>query len=243
MKIDTFTSLQGQKTFDNGQARITDANPGESRKVVERIASTVYHKNEPVLPKTYGNFRIQQVYEIEDPEAMNARYNKVTNLFSNGIAERSVDLEVSYLSGLNELPASLQEKDWGFSVKNGKLEVIEGRDELTNTERSQINTILKESGVESAAESVADAVIEMIETERGPRGLSRGIGQYDVNSSNFVDIVDLRRYVEEHLPEGKFGKGRVNPNDVEGRYYLSGIGIMDQVSAKADKTFTGSQYR
>lgn len=243
MKIDTFTPLQGQKTFDNGQARISEAKPGESRKVAEQIASTVYHKNDPVLPKTYGNFQIQQVYEIEDPEVMNARYNKVTNLFSNGIAERSVDLEVGYLSGLSELSVSLQEKDWGFSVKNGKLEIIEGSDELTDTERSQISTVLKEAGVESAAASVADAVIEMIETERGPSGLSRGIGQYDVNSSNFAEIVDLRRYIEEHLPGGKFGKGRVNPNDIEGRYYLSGIGIMDQVSVKADKTFAGSQYR
>lgn len=128
-------------------------------------------------------------------------------------------------------------------MKNGELEVIEGRDKLTSTERSQINAVLKGSGVESADESVADAVIEMIETERGPVGFSRGIGQYDVNSLNFADIVDLRRYVEEHLPEGKFGRGRVNPNDVEGRYYLSGIGIMDQVSAKADKAFAGAQFR
>lgn len=113
MKVESFISFQGHKTFDNGQARITDANSDETSKVAERIASTVYHKNEPVLPKTYDNFHIQHVYEIEDPETMNARYNKVTNLFSNGIAERSVELEASYLSGLSDLSVSLQKKDGG----------------------------------------------------------------------------------------------------------------------------------
>jgi len=243
MKIDALTSAQGQqRIFDNGSAQITDAKPNSSEKAVEQVASTIYHKNDPVLPKTYGNFQIQQVYEVEDPDEMNARYNKVTDLFSNGIAERSIDLEVSYLSGMSQLSTNLQEKDWGFSVESGTLKIFEGSDKLTDAEKSQINTALEEAGVEYAARSVADAVIDMIETERGPSGLSSGIGQYDVNNSNFADIVDLRRHVEEHLPSGKFGKGRINPNNIEGRYYLSGIGIMDQVTVKAEKAYLGSQH-
>lgn len=240
MKIDTLTSMQSpQKLFDNGQVRVTKDRTNTSEQMAERVASAIYHKNEPVLPATYGNHQVKGIHAsyIEAPDAMMARTGKVIDIFTNGIGERSVELDVSYMTALDQLSSDLREKDWGFSVQEGKLKVMEGSDNLSKNEFQLITTALEEAGVETAAQSVANAVIEMIQTDRGPDGLSRGIGQYDVNTSNFGEVVDLRRHVEEHQPGGKFGKGLVNPNDVESRYYLSGIGIMDQVAAKADKAF------
>ncbi|BES71495.1 hypothetical protein RE428_25130 [Marinobacter nanhaiticus D15-8W] len=240
MKIDIPASIQiPQKLFDNGQARVTTDEANTSEEMADHVTSAIYHKNEPVVPSTYGNQQVKGFHAsyIEAPDAMMARTGKVIGIFTTGIGERSVELETSYIIALDELSSVLREKDWGFSVQGGKLKVMEGSDSLSEKELQLITNALEEAGVNTAAHHVANAVIEMIQTDRGPDGLSRGIGQYDVNISNFAEVVDLRRHIEEHQPSGKFGKGLVNPNNVESRYYLSGIGIMDQVAVKADKSF------
>ncbi|ROT94358.1 hypothetical protein EB809_19825 [Marinobacter sp. R17] len=240
MKIDSLTSVQGQqKLFDNGNARVTKVDGQGEQPQPQQIASTIYHKDDPVLPANYGTYDIKAVINenVEDPETMNARYNRVQELFGFGIAERSVDLELGYLSGVESLSQGLRDKDWGFSIQDGELQVIEGSDSLSDEERSQITDALKGAGVEYAAQSVANAVIEMIETERSPNGLSRSIGRFDVNQSNFADVVDLRSFMEDYQVGGKYGKGIVNPNDIQARYFGAGTGIMDQVAAKADETF------
>lgn len=240
MKIDTLNALQGQqKIFDNGSARVTEAKVNHSEKIAQEVVSAIYHKDEPVLPANHGTYDVQGVIDknIEDPEVMTARYNRVMDLFAFGIGERAVDLELGYQSGVESLSSELKNKDWGFSIQDGELTVLEGADELTSDERSQIAGTLKENGVEFAAQSVADAVIEMIELERGPNDLSRSIGRFDVNQSNFADVVDLRAFIGDYQPGAKHAKGLINPSDIESRYSFAGRGIVDQVAAKADETF------
>ncbi|WP_204355713.1 oxidoreductase [Marinobacter bohaiensis] len=241
MSIDALTSILGtQKLFDNGQARVAETGNIDTEQVAEQVAAAIYHKQDPEMPDTYDKPQMK-VYISESPEAMNARYNRLMELYGHGIAAVSVDLEAGYLDAMERMPEAVRDLDWGFSLRDGRLEIMEGSDSLTTGERIQIHAALRDAGVEYAAQPVADAVIEMIEVERGLSGLSKGIGQYDVNPSNFSEIVDLRRYVEEHLPGGKYGKGRVNPFDVEGRYFLGGHAMMDQIVVKADSTYFGDQ--
>ncbi|WP_207389143.1 hypothetical protein [Marinobacter halodurans] len=83
----------------------------------------------------------------------------------------------------------------------------------------------------------------MIDLGRGPNGLSRSIGRFDVNQSNFADVVDLRSFMADYQPGGKYARGLVDPYDIEGRYFGAGTGIMDQVVDKAEERFIypGSQ--
>lgn len=241
MSIGALTSILGTQTlFDNGKVRVTETPNSDVKHIAEQTAAAIYHKTDQEIPGTYGKPQMK-VYRAENPEDMNARYSRLTVLYTHGIAKPSVDMEASYLDALDHMSSSVRELDWGFSLRDGKLAIMEGSDPLTSGARAQIHSALRQAGVEYAAQPVADAVIEMIEIERGPSGLSKGIGQYDVNPSNFADVVDLRRYVEEHLPGAKYGKGRVNPYDVEGRYFTGGYSMMDQIAVKADSTYYGDQ--
>ncbi|BES71494.1 hypothetical protein RE428_25120 [Marinobacter nanhaiticus D15-8W] len=240
MKIDTLYALQRmQEMFDNGSARVTEVKGNGSQQIAQEVASTIYHRNEPVLPPGDGTYNVQGLINknIESPAAMTARYNRVQELFGFEIGNRAVDLELSYVSGVESLSTAVKNKDWGLSIQDGELKVIEGSDSLTEHQRTSISNVLKTAGVEYAAQFVADAVIEMIELERGQNGLSRSIGRFDVNQSNFADVVDLRRFIEDYRPGGKYGKGLVDPSDIQGRYFLAGAGIMDQVAVRAEETF------
>ncbi|WP_203143751.1 hypothetical protein [Marinobacter mangrovi] len=240
MKIDSLTSLLGQPSrFDNGNACVEKISADELSSTPEETASAIYRKDDPVLPSNHGLYDVRAVINtnIESPEAMTARYNRVQELFGFEIGKRAADLELGYRSGVESLSATLKSKDWGFSIQDGELTVLEGSDPLTDGERDRITDSLKRAGVEFAAQSVADAVIEMIELERGPNGLSRSIGRFDVNQPNFADVVDLRSFMADYQPGGKYARGLVDPYDIEGRYFGAGTGIMDQVVDKAEERF------
>ncbi len=52
-------------------------------------------------------------------------------------------------------------------------------------------------------------MIQALELDRGPAGVSNSIGRFDVSQENFGNIVDLRVYLERH----KSGAAYTRPED------------------------------
>lgn len=162
MKIDSLTSLLGHPSrFDNSDARVEKISADELSSTPEETASAIYRKDDPVLPSNHGLYDARAFINtnIESPEAMTARYNRVQELFGFEIGKRAADLELGYRSGVESLSPALKSKDWGFSIQEGELTVLEGSDPLTDGERDRITDSLKRAGVEFSRTGVRSCLL------------------------------------------------------------------------------------
>ncbi|ROT94360.1 hypothetical protein EB809_19835 [Marinobacter sp. R17] len=173
----------------------------------------------------------------ETNEEASARLSSVVRLMSNDLGNASADLKYSYEAALESLSPHLAEKGWGFSISGGELKVIAGSETLSEQEMDSIREALLSTGVKYGAERVSSTVIEAIELDRGPAGVSNGIGRYDVSDGNFGDVVDLRLYLQSHALGGRYGQHRVDPSDAAGLFYTGGQAMMDQIVARAEESF------
>lgn len=159
----------------------------------------------------------------------------VMELYSRGVAKASATLRHSYEGAVSTLSPELLEKDWGFSVQNERLVLLQGEDALSETERATLTQAL--SGVESAANDVANTMIRAIELDRVD-GHSKGIGRFDVSQANFGNLVDLRGYLFSHGPDAAYGRTLKDQRDYEHLYFLTGgMALMDQIAARAEARF------
>lgn len=163
------------------------------------------------------------------------RIMDVMELYSRGVAEASAKLRHAYEGAVSSLSPELLEKDWGFSVQNERLVILQGEDALSEAERATLTRAL--SGVESAANDVANTMIRAIELDRVD-GHSKGIGRFDVSQANFGELVDLRSYLFSHGPDATYGRNLNDPRDYEHLYFLTGgMALMDQIAARAEVRF------
>jgi hypothetical protein len=155
-------------------------------------------------------------------------------LWLHGLPAVSAGLHSAFETATATLSPELLEKDWGFSVSNGQLVILKGRDPLSDEERAALKLALAE--LTPAANAVAETTVRMIELERGTDGFSNGIGRFDVSTQNFADIVDLRKYLLAQGHNGKYNQAR-DPADLQSVYGWGGWAIMDQIEAKAAVRF------
>lgn len=168
-------------------------------------------------------------------EVETQRIIDVMELYSRGVAEASASLRRSYESAVSTLSPELLEKDWGFSVQNQRLVILQGEDALSGAERATLMQAL--SGIESDANDVANTMIRAIELDRVD-GHSKGIGRFDVSQANFGELVDLRGYLFSHGPDATYGRDLKDPSDYEHLYFLTGgMALMDQIAARAEARF------
>ncbi|ROU00687.1 hypothetical protein EB809_06100 [Marinobacter sp. R17] len=227
-----------QDVYSNGDARIVRESPIQTSADKNERPSVVYHGLESSsLPDAGGV--VTNVYEAstETNEEANARLSGVVRLLSKDLGNASANLKYSYDAALESLSPDLAEKDWGFSISGGELTVTAGSDALSEQETDSIREALLSAGVEYGAGRVSSTVIEAVQLDRGPAGVSNGIGRYDVSEENFGDVVDLRQYLQSHAPGGRYGQHRVDPSDIAGLFYTGGQAMMDQIVAKAEESF------
>jgi hypothetical protein len=156
-------------------------------------------------------------------------------LWIRGVPRASVALAMAYDSAKTALSPELMEKDWGFSVSNGALVILEGHDALTDDESATLKKAL--AGVTDAANGLADVTTRMFELNRGTDGKSNGIGRFDVSKDNFSSIVDLREYLDAHGPDGKYNQA-TSPADLQSVFGFGSYALMDQIELRAAARFS-----
>lgn len=151
----------------------------------------------------------------------------------------SAGLRSAYDTATAGLSPELLQKDWGFSVSNGELVVLEGSDALSDEERATLKLALAE--LTPAANAVAETTSRMIALDRGTNGFSNGIGRFDVSTENFADVVDLRKYLLDHGPSGKYNNAK-DPSNLQKLYGMGGWAMMDQIEANAAVRFSVPKF-
>jgi len=224
--------------YSNGSARIVREAPIAADFKDSEVPSVIYHGAKENSLDT-GGFVIDKIYKMpqESHEATNARLDEMMVALSTGVATASAGLKRSFDTAMESLSPDLQEKDWGFSVSNGSLEFSEGSDALTTEERATLKSAFSVADVEYQANQVASTMIRALELNRGPAGVSNGIGRFDVSQGNFGDIVDLRSYLQVHEPGGSYDLNPIDPNDYESRFAYGGRALMGQISANASAEY------
>jgi len=227
-------SASQQGVYSNGSARIVRETPIAEDFKANEAPSVVYHGAKE-NPLDTGGFVIDKIYKMpqESHEATNARLDEMMVALSTGVATASAELKRTYEMAMESLSPDLQEKDWGFSVSNGSLEFSEGSDALTTEERIALKEAFSVADVEYQATQVASTMIRALELDRGPAGVSNGIGRFDVSQGNFGDIVDLRSYLQMHEPGGSYDLNPIDPNDYKSQFSFGGRALMGQISANA----------
>lgn len=181
-----------------------------------------------------GDIKVYGSYPKIDPHDIQMQVEAL-NLWIHGLPDASAGLRNSYDTATAALSPELLQKDWGFSVSNGQLVVLEGSDPLSDQELTTLRQVLTE--LTPAANVVAETTVRMIELDRGTNGVSNGIGRFDVSTQNFADVVDLRKYLLTHGPSGKYNQAR-DPSDLRSVYGTGGWAIMDQIEVNAEARFT-----
>jgi hypothetical protein len=230
-----------------GTAATADSRVIQETPLVPSTAATpastpaaIYHPSAPDSASTLSGPGDINVYSWDPKLDENRRMRLETlRLWLHELPAVSVGLHSAYETATATLSPELSKKDWGFSVSNGELVILKGRDSLSDEELATLKLAL--AAVTPAANGVADTAIRMIELDRGTNGVSNSIGRFDVSTQNFADIVDLRKYLLAHGPDGKYNQAR-DPSDLQSVYGTGGWAIMDQVAANAAVRFSLSRH-
>jgi transposase-like protein len=113
------------------------------------------------------------VIEVRKADVLTVRLRYVNDLYDRSVEQltevmpkASVGLVLSYHAAVNSLSKELQQKDWGFSVSDGKLVFLEGNDKLSEKDLAELRKAFGDTDVESSANQVADAVVESVNLRR-----------------------------------------------------------------------------
>ena len=94
-----------------------------------------------------------------------------------------------------KVPSTI-EKNWDFSInEDGSASVI--GNELSESEREKIASIIDSSGIGKDLSSVRDLMVEALEQDRGVGLYSTNIGKYDLTEQNFSEIIYFKEYLSE----------------------------------------------
>jgi hypothetical protein len=172
-----------------------------------------------------------------------ANRDQIMTLLTTGLASASANLRRASDAAMALLPPELLEKDWGFSVLDGELILIQGKDILSDEDRAALHAAFDRTAVEEASRQVADTIITALKYDRewGADDVTLGIGRFDVSEKNFGDIVDLRAYLDEFGAEGRYGKNLIDPTDYESLYFVGGYAMMEMIAARAEPRFAGRE--
>nr|WP_298728723.1 hypothetical protein [uncultured Steroidobacter sp.] len=226
-----------------GAADAAGSRVGQETKVAPATAATsapgpaaIYHPSKSESPSELGGLGDIKVYSWDSKVEENERMLiESMDIWIQQLPAVSAGLRRAYDTATADLSPELLKKDWGFSVSNGELIVLEGSDALSDGELATLKLALTE--LTPAANAVAETTTRMIVLDRGTYGFSNRIGRFDVSTENFADVVDLRKYLLAHGPNGKYNQAR-DPSDLESVFSMGGWAIMDQIEANAAVRFS-----
>lgn len=243
MEINNLTNLIGQnELYSNGNAT---ARKGERiDPATQQIVppSAIYHgskENSIALYQGETDITLREgVFETEEDRL--DRKAIIGNL-PHEVADNSASLKFAFDDAAKTMPPELLDKDWGFSVTDGELVILEGHDDLSESERKTIFDTLSEFGVGLLSDALASGFIAGVEAIRGPYETGRGIAKYDITEENFGEIVNLRAYLDSHTEDGKYSKKvdlLKDEDDMRSAFFLSGLeALYDQVSVRAEPKY------
>lgn len=88
---------------------------------------------------------------------------------------------------------SIMDKEWDFSIDE-RNNIVVISDQLNKDEEQYLENKLNSSGLNEVLGQLRNTMINLLDSDRGPDGLSDKIGKYDLNSSNFSEIIRFREY-------------------------------------------------
>lgn len=245
-------SIHGLNSIANLAIQVGPADPAGSRvgleaKVAPSTTATsapgpaaIYHPSKNESSSELGGLGDVKVYSWDSKVEENRRMTiEMMNIWIEELPAASAGLRSAYDTATADLSPELLQKDWGFSVSNGELVILEGSDALSDGELATLKHALAE--LTPAANTVAETVTRMIVLDRGTYGFSNGIGRFDVSTENFADVVDLRNYLLDQGANGKYNQAR-NPSDLESVHGWGGWAMMDQIEANAAVRFSVPEF-
>ena len=146
----------------------------------------------------------------------NDLYDRSVEQLTDVMPKAAVGLVLTYDAAVKSLSEQLQQKDWGFSVSDGKLVFLEGDDKLTDGDLAELHKVFDATDVATSANQVADAVVESINLRRksGEPTNTLAWGRFLVDKKNFSEVVNLREFATSLMPGGEYMKNAVNPYDL-----------------------------
>lgn len=143
--------------------------------------------------------RLLNVFASREADAKSAA------LLTNSLGNASAALKTSYYAAVSRLPQQLQQKDWGFSIANGKLVFTAGEDELSAQDLADLQKAFAGANVEASAHDVASTMTSIeLRRQSGSATDSLAWGRMAVDEENFSDVVNLREYVTQTVPGGNY---------------------------------------
>jgi hypothetical protein len=174
--------------------------------------------------------------QITNTGKLIALYDKSADLLTNGVGNDAFDLLRAYRAALSQLPTALQQKDWSFSIADGKLVFKSGRSALTAADLNALNDAFGKAKVAAPASRLASDVVTSIELRRqaGADSGSLGWGRFQVDRTNFAAVVDLRDFITSVAPGGRYNENLIcKTDDTSVRGFVSGWALMQQIAANA----------
>jgi hypothetical protein len=182
-----------------------------------------------------------QVWKF-DHEAYERDEQEMRELQWGGFGASAAEMRRGYDAAAMELSPELMAKDWGFSIKNKALVIVEGNDILSDAEVKTLKNALRE--LKPAANQLAEDVLRYLELDRGTDGLSKRLGRFDVSQQNFSDVIDMRELLMSVGENGKYGQSYRNQSDYVGLYKVStSYALADQMEARAEARFLATSQQ
>lgn len=123
--------------------------------------------------------------------------NKITD-------DLSKNTEIS-LHSIAQQDQSLLKKDWDFSInESDEIVITEGKDKLSNEEKEILNEALNNPELVGSLKDFADASQILLAEDRGAGKFSSGLGRYDLNRSNFSEVIKVREGLDIIKKENGF---------------------------------------
>ncbi|MCG7534573.1 hypothetical protein [Pseudoalteromonas sp. OOF1S-7] len=208
-KVSTSTNLKVAKQADTPTAN----NDGRT------LAKDVYHGAQAPSPALVYErpLAITASDEQETPEQYSERMDAATGLlFAVAIPKIAEDMSAEFAKvkqEIDQLAPGLNDKAWGFSVNEAGALVVSG-DDLTDSEKQLLEHKLNESQeLVALAQTFQDTMMEGVELLNGPNERGDYWAKYDINRSNFADIIDFKALIEQSSQDNeqvRLGEARLN---------------------------------
>jgi hypothetical protein len=205
-------------------------------------SADVYHGSEvPASASLLARSGVKAYVQLLNTLSAAGHSEKSVDLLTNTLLGASATLKSAYNQALAKLPTQLQTKDWRFSIANGSLVFAQGEDDLPAQDLAALRAAFAGSDVESAANQVATAITTMeLKRNAGADSGSLAWGRFQVDETNFEQVVDLRAYLTATAPGGKYGADVANqiaPNTTihsEIPLTLGGMYLGDLITSRPD---------
>jgi hypothetical protein len=168
--------------------------------------AVVYHGSAPATsPSLLAQNGVNAYVQLLNALSTAGQNEKSAHQLTNTLLGSSAALKSAYSQALSKLPTALQAKDWRFSASAGNLVFAAGEDDLSAQDLLDLKAAFASSNVESAANEVAAAITAMgAKRSSGADTGSLAWGRFEVDDTNFGQVVNLRAYLTDTAPGGKY---------------------------------------